>query len=240
MLQLGAKQVLARAVAGLASLIFPSHCLICGKPLEANEKHICSACEDGLPSTMYEMFAKNPVEEKFVGILKIHSAFSAYHYTHGHSISKLVYQFKYHGNRDLAVEFGRKLGELMKVRKFHREYDFLVPVPLHKKKLAARGYNQCSLIAQGISEVTGMPINETLLVRIKHLSSQTKKSQQERMDSASMSYGLGENPEKWNGVRLLLVDDVLTTGATIESCCNVLMQIKNVRLGFVTVCCARR
>ncbi len=193
-----------------------------------------------LPRTGFEKFANNPVEQKFWGRVPLYSAFSAFYYSHDYAMAKLIHQFKYHRNRELAVTFGRMIGQMMKVRNFPADYDFLVPIPLHKARLASRGYNQSTLIAQGISEVTGMPINESILVRVKNLSSQTKKNAVKRWESASISYSLGDDPDKWNGVRLLLIDDVLTTGSTIEACSNALKPIRNLRLGLVTVCCAQR
>lgn len=232
---MNAKRFVYQLCDSLFNLIDPEVCTMCGCGLNETEKVVCLGCRMELPSTRFERYANNAVEMKFWGRADIHSAFSAFYYRKNEKLQKMVHAFKYHGNREAARFLGREIGLRMKDRNFAEDYDYLVPVPLHPNKLRIRGYNQSMLIAEGIREVTGMEISNSLIERVSNQTSQTKKNKFERWDSASQSYCLANGAERHAGIRVLLVDDVLTTGATIEACCNALKGIPDVRIGFVTV-----
>lgn len=228
-------QLVADIRAGLQALLFPRTCYVCGREIGDSERQICVDCRESLPRTHFEDIADNPAEQKFWGRVNLHSAFSAFYYRKDEMLQRLIHAFKYYGNREMAQILGREVGLCMQRRGFDTDYDFLVPVPLHPRKQKLRGYNQSECIALGIREIIDMPIGAQFVRRHLYADSQTHQNKFSRWETASQSYSLGVDPAEWNGVRLLLVDDVLTTGSTIESCCNVLQQIPNVRLGFVTV-----
>ena len=220
---------------GLKQLIFPHNCIVCGRVLVRGEHQLCTYCETSLPKTGFERFRGNPTEMRFWGKVDVYSGFSAYYYRKGQVISHLIHDFKYHNNREIAVYLGRLMGVMIKKSKMSDDYDCIVPVPLHPHKLNIRGYNQCSLLAQGVSQVCGLPVNEEILLREKFSVSQTKKSKFERITSLNGSFVISREAERFSGLRVLLLDDVLTTGATLEVCCRALSKIPRVRIGVVTL-----
>jgi len=222
-------------VAGLAHLVYPARCQICGYMLHDNDnEYVCSNCISELPRTKFEYERGNVVEQKFWGKIRLYSAFSGYYFRKGERLRKIIHSFKYLGRKDVAILMGNQLGKMMLKSGFHKDYDFLIPVPLHISKLRKRGYNQTTQIAQGISEVTGLDVREDVLFRVEKGISQTKKRREERWLSIQNTY-VCHNAEKYAGAHLLIVDDVLTTGSTLEVCCNALSKIPNVRLGIVTL-----
>ena len=220
---------------GLRQLFFPNNCLICGRSLVTGEDCICLMCMAALPRTGFEKWRDNPTEKRFWGKVDVYSAFSAYYYRKGQPLSHMIHDFKYHNNRKIALYLGRQIGAMINKTQMSADYDCIVPVPLHSKKMLIRGYNQCTLLAQGASEVCGLPIDESILVRAKHSVSQTKKNQETRITSLKDTFVITPEAERRVGLRVLLLDDVLTTGATLESCCNALSIIPNVRIGIVTL-----
>ncbi len=188
-----------------------------------------------LPRTSFEKWRGNQTEKRFWGKVDVYSAFSGYYYRKGQPLSHMIHDFKYHNNRKIAHYLGRQLGAMIKNAQMANDYDCIVPVPLHQKKFLIRGYNQCTLLARGASEVCGLPVDETILMRAKHSVSQTKKSQETRITSLKDTFVVTPEAERRVGLRVLLLDDVLTTGATLESCCNALSRIPNVRVGIVTL-----
>ncbi len=220
---------------GLSHLVYPARCQICGYMLfEGDNPYVCSRCINELPRTGFENYRGNLVEQKFWGKIKLHSAFSGYYFRRGERLRKIIHSFKYLGRKDVAELMGRKLGEMMLKSGFYKDYDFLIPVPLHKSKLKMRGYNQTTEIAMGISEVIGLEVREDVLYRVEKGVSQTKKRRDQRWLSIQNTY-VCKNLERYSGARLLVVDDVLTTGSTLEVCCMALSQIPNVSLGVVTL-----
>lgn len=222
-------------LSGLAHLVYPSRCQICGNMLEANDNdYVCSNCIKELPRTGFESQRGNFVEQKFWGLTMIYSAFSGYYFRRGERLRLIIHAFKYHGRKDVAQLMGRQLGLMMLQSGFHKDYDFLIPIPLHPQKTKQRGYNQTAEIAKGISEITGMMVREDILFRIKVGQSQTKKNRFDRWTDIQDTY-VCESPERHAGARLLIVDDVLTTGSTIEVCYKALAKIPYVRIGVVTL-----
>lgn len=225
-----------RLLSGLTEIWSPQPCFVCGCGLVEGEKQICAACLRKLPATGFQRYNANPVERRFWGRAKIEGGFAGFYYRKEQVLQRLIHSFKYHGNTEMAFVLGNVLGQMMldNSDKF-LAYDFLVPVPLHPYKLKLRGYNQSRLIADGISEVVGMPVNEEILIRNQFSGTQTKRHKYERWEGVENNFGLGTDGERWTGARLLIVDDVLTTGATIESCYQALSAIPMVKIGVVTV-----
>lgn len=219
-------------------------CAACNIVLDPDEMFFCSRCRKELPTAMIVDSRDNIVANRlrchlsakwFKAPYEIYSAISCYRYYSDSPIADLIHDFKYRGHYAKAIDFGHEIGRMMLKLNMHRDYDFLVPVPIHPKRRAQRGYNQTEYIAQGISEETSLPVNTEILRRSVYAVSQTKKDTFERVLNVDGNFELIAQPEHLAGVRLLLVDDVLTTGSTTHQCCLQLYQIPYVRLGVATV-----
>ena len=230
--------ILQGVVSGLEHFVYPARCQICGYMLhEGDNEYVCSTCISELPRTGFEKYRGNAIEQKFWGKICLQSAFSGFYFRRGERLRKIIHSFKYLGRKDVAVYMGRILGKMMMRSGFNRDYDFLIPVPLHPSKMRKRGYNQTTQLAIGISEVTGLEVREDVLFRVEKGISQTKKRREQRWLSIQTTYEC-RNADRYVGARLLVVDDVLTTGSTIEVCCNALYHIPGVVLGVVTLATA--
>ena len=200
-------------------LFFPEVCCICDRGLLTHEQIICSVCKHGLPLTNFHQYNKNPVELTFWGRVDIQKATSFLLYTKGDTVKNILHSIKYKNNTLLAEEMGRQFGISIKVNDIFNHIDIIIPVPLHHKKLLKRGYNQSELIANGISRVINKPVINNILYKTTNTSTQTKKNRYERWENAENIYAL-YNGDSLNGKNILLIDDVLTTGATLEACCQ--------------------
>lgn len=225
-------------IEGLMYVSAPSVCFICGEELTKHEKSICRQCLGKLPRTFYERMHDNLCEQKFWGKVNIHSAFGAYYYRKDEQMQRVIHNIKYYGKRNMGIVMGEEMGRIMLSQKIEKEYDILVPVPMHPEKQRQRGYNQTEIIAQGISNATGLPIRTDILVKAKNTVSQTKKSRYERYESIHDAFELNTPSEQLIGLRFLIIDDVLTTGNTIEACAKLLTSIPYTRVGVATLACA--
>ena len=149
----------------------------------------------------------------------------------------LIHQLKYKGNKEAGVFLGQQIGESIKEAPLFQGIDFLIPVPLHPKREKQRGYNQSLMIAQGIHEVTGIPIGDKHLVRVVYTATQTHKTAEERYKNVKDIFEI-RFPKELEGKHVLLIDDVLTTGATLESCAHQLETIPGIKISVATAACA--
>jgi ComF family protein len=224
--------LLSRYLESFTDLFFPKVCLTCGSTLTGDERVICSACRLSLPETGYHLSGNNPVEELFIGRLKTEKAYSLLFFDKGSKYRKLIHQLKYKGRKD-AGEF---LGQLMGSRLLDCQFpsvDMIVPVPLHNARLRRRGFNQSTILAQGISSVIQKPVNENVLRRTKYTSTQTKRGRYERWKNVEGLFTCPE-PLPIENKHILLVDDVVTTGSTLEAAGSSLLQHKGVRISIAT------
>lgn len=216
------------------SLLFPRICYGCGNPLMRNEYLICTECYIQIPRTGYHLKKDNPVARLFWGRCLIEKAAAFSFYTRDSRIRRLIHQLKYKGVRELGPELGRIYGNTLKSAGFFDHIDFIVPVPLHPSKKRQRGFNQSDLISEGLSEVSGLPLNKELLARKTGTLTQTKKSRYDRwinvddIFTVTVSAGI-------SGSHILLVDDVITTGSTLEACANELLKSENVKVSVVAL-----
>lgn len=218
-------------------------CYVCKVVLEDDETFFCCRCRRDIPISWTVDSRDNRVltrlqrkfETVFHADFEVYSALSLYQYLHGEPVALLIHDFKYHDQYKFAIKFGREIGRKMLELNMRDDYDILIPVPIHPRRLAIRGYNQTEKIARGISEVTGLQVNTEILKRIVFAESQTKKDKIERTKNVEGNFALAVEPELWQGVRLLLIDDVLTTGSTTYQCFRELNKIPDVRLGVATV-----
>ncbi len=221
----------------LVDLFYPNLCLICGETLVKDEQQLCLKCFNHIPKTNFHLQKDNPVEKRFWGKVPIEAASSYFFFQKGSGFQKLIHELKYRGNQELGVILGRYAGiDLLRAENFQK-IDAIIPVPLHKSKEAKRGYNQSYLICKGLSEVMEKPLISRNLVRTQERSTQTKKSVFERFENMRGIFSL-KNPKELEGKHILLVDDVLTTGSTLEACIQAILTAKNVKVSVFTLALA--
>ncbi len=216
------------------SLLFPRLCYGCGTQLMRNENLICTGCYVVIPRTGYHKVADNPVAQLFWGRCLLEKAAAFSFYNKGSRIRNLIHNLKYKGIREIGYELGKIYGLSLKLSGFTDDIDIIVPVPLHPEKIHARGFNQSEIISTGISEVTGVPVNTGSLARLTISATQTRRSRYERWINVEGIFSV-VNIEEVREKHVLLVDDVITTGSTIESCANELLKIEGVRVSAVAL-----
>jgi len=193
-------------------------------------------CIDAMPETNFEFHSNNPVEKKFWGRLSILHAPAQYYFTRESLMQRLMHQFKYQGNKELGYQLGRMMGERLK-RSNRFDIDALIPLPLFPAKEKRRGYNQATVLCEGIAESMQVPILKDVITRPQHTDTQTKKGRIERWQNMEGKFVLTK-PEAMNNKNVLLIDDVITTGATFEACGIELLKGENVRLSIAALCYA--
>lgn len=219
------------------SLIYPHLCASCSKPLYNNENHICTYCRYQLPKTNFHLEKDNPVSRIFWGRVNIRAATSCYYFNKGGKIQRLIHQLKYMGGKEIGITIGRFLGADLKETPLFKDIDCIVPVPLHRSKRRKRGYNQSDYFAKGLSEsMEATHINDNLY-RASSGVSQTRKAHYERWGNVKSAFKV-KRPDQLNGKHILLVDDVVTTGATLESCAQALLDIPDTTVSIATIACA--
>lgn len=219
------------------SLLFPRLCQACGDHLVRNEKLICTNCFLSIPRTDFHLFADNPVSQLFWGRCKIEKASAFSFYTRGSRIRTLIHNMKYRGMKEIGYEMGSLYSSVLKTSGFTDDIDLIIPVPLHPSKQRKRGFNQSDYISQGISDVTGIRVEKSCLKRVAGKGTQTKSSRFDRWLNVEGIFCV-ENSNLLTGKHILLVDDVITTGSTIESCSNELLRIEGVKVSVVALAVA--
>lgn len=198
---------------GLSHLIYPAVCLICNDELASSENHLCSICHNDLPRTYFERYQEpSPMDKLFWGRVNIESTYSFLQYKGLGASKNLLSAIKYKNNPELANYFGVMIGRQIQ---FLDKPDVIIPVPLHSKKEFIRGYNQSHEIAKGLSEALHLPVKTSLIIRNEFTETQTKKGRYKRWHNVSGKFLV--HPKINASKHILIVDDVVTTGATIES-----------------------
>lgn len=205
----------------LAHLFYPHVCDSCGEGLTPAENILCLRCQHRLPLTGFHLHADNTLEKVFWGRTKVSHAMAAYYYNQGATIRRLVHLFKYHRRRDIALHLGRQMGLMLQQSAWLNEIDCIVPVPLHRARVRRRGYNQSALLAGGLAEIIRRPVLPHALQRVSYTDSQTRKNRVSRWENVSGVFTAKETAGL-QGRHVLLIDDVITTGATTEACCQAL------------------
>lgn len=213
---------LRRYTEDLINLLFPALCNGCGKLLYHGEKDICAQCLYDLPLTDFHKFEDNPVAKQFWGRLPLHAATAMLYFKKGTKVQNLMHSLKYKNQTQVGVKLGQLMGNRLKLAETYQDIDWVIPVPLHQKKLKLRGYNQSEYIAKGLANELGVQMDIKSLFRNKATESQTKKARYHRYENMQDVFGVKEINDLADK-HVLLVDDVITTGATLEACGNTLL-----------------
>jgi len=218
-------------------LFFPSNCLVCGKRLHSPGAILCLVCEVKMPKTGFGDCDTNPVSKIFWGRVPVRAGTALFRFEKGSAYQALLHDLKYRGNRKAGLYLGRLLGQELKHTSFS-DCDLIIPVPLHRRRHKKRGYNQSEIIALGASGIIEIPVAGHLIGRKKNVRSQTKMNRQERFENMAMAFTLNDYSTDLHGKKILLIDDIITTGATLEACCEVLFKRYSCMIYVATVSCA--
>jgi ComF family protein len=221
------------------SLLFPRLCYACGNHLLRNEYLICTDCYVSIPRTNWHQDEDNPIAQLFWGRCQISKASAFSFYTRGSRIRRLIHNLKYQGIREIGFELGRIYGLSLKSSGFTADIDLIIPVPLHPSRERKRGFNQSEYISRGMGDTTGLPVELKKLVRISQSDTQTKRSRYDRWMNVEGIFSVN-NPDELKGKHILLIDDVITTGSTLEACACELLKIEDVKVSVAALAVAVR
>lgn len=219
------------------SLFFPRCCIVCGNPLAKGEAYLCAHCNMNLPRTNLHKLRDNAVEQLFWGKIPLERAASFFYYRKGSDFRKILHRLKYGGEKEIGEAMGRCMATELLPYHFFSGIDVIIPVPLHPKKQRTRGYNQSEWIARGVSVISGIPVDTTSVSRNKKTDTQTRKTLFERWDNVDRAFTL-HLPERFVGKHLLIIDDVLTTGATTVACASAFEGVGEIRISVLTLAVA--
>lgn len=224
---------LNKHITGLFELVFPKLCAACHNRLLNDEHLVCLSCTYTLPETNFYKQAENTITNIFTGRVAIANATAIYYFTKNTRVQNLMHSFKYKGRQSIGIWLGNKMGEQLIESPFFNDINFIIPVPLHEKKKQKRGFNQSECFADGIAEITKITVNTSILVRTLNSQTQTKKNRLQRWENVKDIFSLTDF-ETLEGKHILLVDDVVTTGATLEACAKTLLQV-NCKVSIATI-----
>ena len=220
------------------SIFYPKLCVVCKNPLMENEDFFCMHCLLQLPKTNHHIHSSNAASERLLGKASVKRASAYLFYHKGGIAQKVISEIKYQGNQPLGQWIGTYLAKDMLSSDFFDGIDYIVPVPLHRKKRKIRGFNQAEEIGKGVSLVTSIPMDNENLYRKHANSSQTKKGVFERWQNSQEIFDLIDN-KIFSGKHILIIDDVLTTGATVEACVECIRKSDNVKVSFLALAIAQ-
>ena len=227
-------QLLQRIKESLLHLAFPHVCEGCGSDTLSADHYLCLHCLDALPTTNFFLHKDNPVEGLFWGRIPVEEGGAQFYYTKESMMQHLMQQFKYRGHKELGIYLGRLMGHALQASGRFHDVDALVPLPLHTSKERRRGYNQAALLCAGIAEVWKKPVVGNAVVRTEATESQTRKSRVERWQNMEGKFRI-KDEQALSGRHVLLIDDVVTTGATLEACGQALKTAPQLRLSIATL-----
>jgi ComF family protein len=222
-------QAVTNLIHDFARLFFPHHCAGCGADTVNLESALCVRCLHALPVTNFHLYAGNPVEQQLTGRLSPVSAMAYCYFTRGAMMQELLHRIKYKGHTELGRLLGRMMGKALQESGRFEGIEALIPLPLHRAKERLRGYNQSVILCEGLAEVLALPVITNAVIRLAATQTQTHKNRIERWQNMQGMFRLVQ-PQLVAGKRLLLVDDVITTGATMDACVRALMEAEGVRL----------
>ena len=220
-------------------LFYPHLCIGCDSDLLRAHELLCIRCIHELPYTGYETIPHNPVEKIFYGRLPVSAAHSGFYFTKGELIQHLVHELKYKGNQQAGIYLGGLMGNKMHESMRFSSIDYLIPLPLSAEKEYRRGFNQAETICKGLSASMNIPVLTKNVIRSRYTETQTKKHRAERWENVSGSFRVND-PAALQHKHILLVDDVITTGATLEACASAILSAANIRISIATLAVASK
>jgi len=216
------------------NLIYPKICYACGEAISGKINNVCVSCRANLAFLDVKDFTNNPIQQLFWGRVTFEKATAFVKFEKNGTLQKLLHSLKYRGVKDVGVTLGELAALEIEGSGFFNGIDVLIPVPIHAKKQKKRGYNKSHYIAEGVGNITTLPINLTSIKKELNTASQTRKKRFERFENVSNTFTL-LNTGDLTGKHILLIDDVVTTGSTLEACANILKEIEGVKLSLLTI-----
>lgn len=218
----------------LLNVLFPVFCNGCNKLLLKNENVICTKCIHNLPFTHHHTIKETEISKAFYGLVPFEFGASLLYFTKKGISQNLIHNLKYRNRQEVGTYLGDLYASELKNLEVFKHIDVILPVPLHKKRFQERGYNQVTTFCKAIEKNLTIPILDDVLVKNQNLKSQTNKSKEGRLKNSKNVFSI-ENQEKIEGKHVLLIDDVFTTGATIEACAKEILNIKNTKISLLTM-----
>lgn len=219
------------------SLFYPRLCFACNNALLKHEEFLCTECLYKLPVTNFHLNQDNPVANQFIGKIQFNAAASFYYFSKGGKVQHLIHQFKYQGYKKIGLYIGRIYGEQLIKSPLFSDIDYIIPIPLHPRKEIQRGYNQAEWFANGLALSIKAEVDSKSLFRTYASESQTHKTRFSRWENVKEIFSLS-NGQHLIGKHVLLVDDVITTGSTLEAAGHVLMEVPNIKISVCSLACA--
>jgi ComF family protein len=221
-------------------LFFPRVCLACDSLLPYGEPFLCLDCQAHLPQADFHLEKNNPFSEKLRDRVNIDSCAALFLFTKKSKTQHLIHRIKYEDKKEAAFELGRILGQKLMESPHFQALDYIIPVPMHPRKEILRGYNQAKVFAEGLSDTMQIPLETSILIKTKMTDSQTRKTRRERMKNIEDVFAV-KTPSVLVGKNILIVDDVMTTGATLEACAQAILEkTSDVKLSFATIAFAKK
>ncbi len=221
----------------IINLLFPKVCYACQNHLNDNEDTICTNCRHDLPITNFHFDNRDAIKKVLYGRAKIENGTALFRFEKKSTVQQLIHGLKYKGYQNIGFILGNWLGAELKTIEAYKQIDYVIPVPLHKKKLKKRGYNQVTKFGEQLALALEAEYKDGILIKITNTSSQVNKKRLARWNSNEELFSI-QNEINIENKHILLVDDIITTGATIETCITVLNQVKNIKISIVTMAIA--
>ncbi|WP_299670361.1 ComF family protein [uncultured Polaribacter sp.] len=215
-------------------LFYPKICANCNEQLLQNEHVICTFCRHDLPLTNFKSYKENTVSKIFYGRVTIKKAYALLVFRKESITKNLIHELKYRGNEDVGIFFGNWLGEILAENNEFSDVDFIIPVPIHPKKRKIRGYNQVTKFGESLSSHLKIPFVENILIRKSSTKTQTLKARFERFNELETKFFL-EDTAYFKNKHVLIIDDVITTGATLEACSLELLKTSGIKISILTM-----
>ncbi|MDO6760621.1 ComF family protein [Tamlana sp. 2_MG-2023] len=221
----------------LVDLFFPKICYACQQPLHDNEASICLDCRHDLPVTNFHFTSDKSVEKVLYGRTKVENSTALFRFEKKSTVQQLIHNLKYKNHEEIGTLLGNWLGAELKTIEAYQHIDIVIPVPLHKKKLRKRGYNQVAKFGEQLAEALNAEYKDDILLKVSKTKSQVGKKRLARWQNNSEQFTVSHIHTLENK-HILLVDDIITTGATLESCATVLNSAKNIKISIATMAIA--